>query len=151
MLSGSFEIDQPRLRTTNGSIGPILHCYAVNQQPMKHPVPVIERRAFKTGDFTESVVDRLGGQGRIQPHKRFAQSSCKQNLSIILTLGKQLIRRDLRAVFDRVAKALQPRERSVFDCGFGEARHIAHRDCLVAGYVSDNINHAVKPLIATNP
>ena len=81
-----IEIDQPRLRAANDAVASIFDSDAVNQQPMKRPVPRIERRAFKTGDFTESVVNRFGRQSRIQPHERFAQPVCQENLSVISTL-----------------------------------------------------------------
>ena len=44
-----LEIDQPRLRVANGIIGAILHRDAVNQQPMKRPVPRIECRTLQDG------------------------------------------------------------------------------------------------------
>ena len=106
------EIDQPRLRAANGAIGSILDRDAVNQQPMKRPVPCIERRAFKSGDFTESVVNCFGRQSRIQSHQRFAQAGRQDHLSVVSALGEQLSRRDLRPVLDCVAEALQQRERA---------------------------------------
>ena len=57
------EINQLRLCAANRTICPILDGDAVNQQPVKRPVPHIERRAFKTDDFAERIVDRFGGQG----------------------------------------------------------------------------------------
>ena len=43
------------------------------------------------------------------------------DFSAVRSIGA--LRRDLPPVFDRVAKALQPRECGIFDSGFGESYH----------------------------
>lgn len=126
-----IEIDQPHLRPANRVPASILDRYTIDQRPVKHPVPRILRRPFKPGDFPERLLDRFRRQGGIQAHQRFTQPRRKNDFRIIFSLplgegeGVSIAaRRYVRPVLDRIAEALQPRQRSFFNNGFGELHRL---------------------------
>jgi hypothetical protein len=63
---------------------------------MHGPVALDQVRALGPRQLAEGVLQRLGGQGRVEPPQRIAQPP---------------------------ADALQPGESGLFDDGFGERRH----------------------------
>ena len=80
-------------------------------------------RSFRPRQLAEGVVQRLGGQRRIEPHEGIAQPLCKHDLPVVVAFGARLAGSDFGAVLDRPADAFEPGEGGLFDDGFGEDSH----------------------------
>ncbi len=100
------EIEHTRLRSSDGAVGHAeLDCHAIHEQVVEGSVADFQSRAFGAGELTESVLQRFGGQRRIEPRQRIAQPLRQHDLSVVLALGPELAGCDLWAMFDQPAEA----------------------------------------------
>ena len=90
---------------------------------MDGTIACLQRWSRGADESAEGVVERVGGQCGVEPRQRVAQTLLQHHLAEVAALGGELAWCDLRAVLDRVAEALQPVERGVFNDGFGEPAH----------------------------
>jgi hypothetical protein len=124
---GLAEVEDPHLSSGNRAVrAAILHGDPIHQVTMEGAVARFQGWAFGTGELAEGVVQRLGGEIRVEGGERLAQAVFQHHLPVALPLGGQLARCDVGAVFDRVAEAFEPGEGGIFDGAFGEwPRHVA--------------------------
>ena len=111
VVVGIVEVDHPRLRAADRAVGrAVLHRHAVHEQAMHRAVARRQLRAFGPRELAEGVVERLGGQTAVEPRQRVAQPLRQHDLAVVAALRGRLAGRDLRAVPDRPADALEPGE-----------------------------------------
>lgn len=82
---------------------------------MKHSVACFQRRAFEASEPAEGVVQRVGGELWVELRERLAQAFGEHNLRVIIPFGEGFSWRDLKAMLDGPAKALQPGEGGLLD------------------------------------
>jgi hypothetical protein len=64
---------------------------------------------FGPRQLAEGIVQRLGGQRRVEPRERVAQALGQDYLPVVVALGRGLAGGDLAAVADLPAGGLEPR------------------------------------------
>jgi hypothetical protein len=120
----AVEVDHPRLCPADRALAiAVLHRDAVHQEPVQPAVTLDQVRALRPGEPAEGVLQRLGGQRRVEPGERVAQALRQHDLAVVAPLGRGHVGRDVRTVRDAPADALQPGEGGVLDYRFGERRH----------------------------
>ena len=105
------EVDHPRLRAADAALGvAVLDRHAIHQQAVQGAVARDELRAFGPRQLAEGIVQRLGGQRRVEPRERIAQALRQDDLPVVVALGRGLAGGDLGAVPDLPAGAFEPGE-----------------------------------------
>ena len=108
----------PRLRAGDRAVrAAVLDRHAVDQHPVDGAVALDERRRVDARELAEGVVERLGGQVRVEPRERLRAAAApgRRRGSRVAALGAGLAGGDLRAVQDRVAEPVEPGEGGVLD------------------------------------
>jgi hypothetical protein len=117
------EVERARLRPADRAVCcAVLDRHTLHQQAMHGTVAGRQLRAFGTRQPTEGIVHRFGRKCGIEPLQRVAQARFQYNLRIVRAFGSWFARWDFESVRDPPAEALEPREGSLFDDGFGEGR-----------------------------
>src|SRR5436309_1482243 len=119
------EVDDANLRPADRAVaGAIFNCRAIHQQTVKSTIARLEGCALGVDDLAECVLVSLGRQDRVQPRERLLEAALKNSLVIVLSLGRELARCDLRTMLDLPAQALEPGESGGLDDGLSES--LAH-------------------------
>lgn len=82
---------------------------------MDNVVVLDQRWRVGAGELAERFLEGRGGNCWIKPLQCVAQPAFKDDLPVVAPLRARLIRRDLRAVPQFVAEALQPIQRGQLD------------------------------------
>ena len=122
LLRRIVEVDHARLRAADVAVA--ARYSTVTPSTSRRCIARLRRdqlRALRPRELAEGVLERFGGQRRIEPGQRVAQSLRQHHLAVVAPLGREHVRRDVRTVGDPPADAFQPGESGVLDDGLGDA------------------------------
>ena len=84
VVVGVVEVEHPRLRPADRAVGrAVLDRHAVHQQAVDGAVARHQRRPFGARELAEGVVERLGGQRRVELRERVAQPLRQHDLAVV--------------------------------------------------------------------
>ena len=125
VIGWGFEVYSLHLRAANGSIvSPVLHRHAVDQHPVEGAVAGLQGRALRSGQPAKRVVQRVGGQRRVETGERVKQPTLQDDLSEVVAFGVGCVGGDVGAVGHLPAEGGEPVESSVLNVGFGDGGHL---------------------------
>ena len=101
----------------------MLHRHAVDQHAMERAVAGLERRSLRAGQPAKGVVQRVGGQVRVQLGEGVPQPLLQHYLPVVAALCARRIRRDIPPVLHLPPDAGEPVKGDGFNVGFGDGGH----------------------------
>ena len=125
VVAGGFvEVDNLNLRPANGAVAhPVLHRHALHQHPVKGAVSSLQRGSLRSDQLAKGILQRVGGQVRVQSGQGIAQPLGQHYLAVFGPLRTRRIGSDVRSVSHLPADIHQPLEGDLLDVGFGEGGH----------------------------
>src|SRR5690242_10957302 len=121
VLVGGVEIEHAGLGAADGAVlGPVLDRHAVYEQTVEMTVAGFEGGTFWAGQLPGCLVERIAGEGWVEPRQGVVEAAVKHNLAVVGTLGPELSRCDIGPVCNLPPEASQPVEGRILDHGLGE-------------------------------
>ena len=126
---GVGEIDQPgRIAADIAVLPGNLDGHALNQIAVQAAVLLDEREGLRLPHLAQHVLQRRGGQVRVEACERLAEPTGQQHLIVAAALRRRTFRTDVRSVRHGIAKPGEPFESGVLHLAFGESGHSAGTD-----------------------
>ena len=120
VVLGLLKIHQEDPVALDAAVGEaVLHRHAVHQPPVEGAVVGDQDRGLRPGDLAEGILPGLRRDSGVQPGQGLPQPLLEHHLAVILPLGEELPRGDLRPRANLIPQVLEPGQGGFFHRGFG--------------------------------